>query len=168
MLNRIKAFSFLTVLTATISVIPIASAEAQARIMWAGETYVDLSDSDSVDGFLTIQGFLNEGGFLITSVHLDGATLRCRKSQTEMTQEFAEEHVVNVTPKANAFVVQVLGVDDGTAYAVSGRIQRDNSLRATVTVSRSRVFFTGPNDADANVELCTARLAVRSPLFFID
>ena len=138
--------------------------------MWAGETYFDVSDPDSVDGFLTIEGlfFVSNGEFSITSVRLDGATLRCRKSQDEMAQEFPEEYVVKVAPKAHVFVLQALGVDGKTAYAVSGTIKPDYSLRATVTVARPRVFFTGPNDADANVELCTARLAVRAPLVVLN
>lgn len=184
MMNRINTFLFLTVLTATISVISMASAEAQARFSCQGPTYFDLSDPDSADGLLTIQGnVINGDEFEITSVRLDRATLRCRKSRIALTQEFPEEYVVRVFSKANRFVVQALGnaeggqvipildsVDGMTAYSVSGTINPapdapDASLRATVTVTRSRVFFTALNDdANAKVELCTARLAVRAAL----
>lgn len=164
MMNRINTFLFLTVLTATISVISMASAEAQEIITWFGETY--LPDSDSADGSLTVLGDLSSGEFSITSARLHGATLRCRKSHVDvdMTQEPSDEYTytVVVNERTDLLVLQAVGKDGNTLYAVSGRINSadHNSLWATVTVARSQVFFSGHNDA--KVELCTARLKVRA------
>ena len=59
--------------------------------------------------------------------------------------------------------------DDGSAYVVSGSINKnDLSLEAKVEVFKSRIWFNGPSDTVPGDEHCTARLKFESPLIIID